>query len=194
MQIDQLKPAWVRSENIQNLLPAIFVGRWNDSVDGDKNILEKLAGRSYDDFEKIIRKELFSNESLFLETGGNWRLRSVYEAIGYSASFMTISFKDTFAEIVKDVLSDDDPDAINKIEATELCFWNFKQKYSFDLKEGICHTLILLSLQENSDFVHDILSKFYASIQIERFLSIRNLLPLLAEADPASFITFLNLI
>ncbi len=192
LQIDQLKPAWVRSENIQNLLPAIFVGRWNDSVDGDKNILEKLAGRSYDDFEKIIRKELFSNESLFLETGGNWRLRSVYEAIGYSASFMTISFKDTFAEIVKDVLSDDDPDAINKIEATELCFWNFKQKYSFDLKEGICHTLILLSLQENSDFVHDILSKFYASIQIERFLSIRNLLPLLAEADPASFITFLK--
>ena len=80
----------------------------------------------------------------------------------------------------------------SKIEATELCFWNFKQKYSFDLKEGICHTLILLSLQENSDFVHDILSKFYASIQIERFLSIRNLLPLLAEADPASFITFLK--
>lgn len=52
--------------------------------------------------------------------------------------------------------------------------------------------MILLSLQESSDFVHDILSKFYASIQIERFLSIRNLLPLLAEADPASFITFLK--
>ena len=58
------------------------------------------------------------------------------------------------------------------------------------LKEGICHTLILLSLQGNSDFVHDILSTFYASIQIKRFLSTRNLLPLLAEADHASFITF----
>lgn len=192
LHIDQLKPAWLRSENIQNLLPAIFVGRWNDSVDGDKKILEKLAGHSYDDFEKIIRNELFSNESLFLEAGGNWRLRSAYEAIGYSASFMTISFKETFAEIVNEVLSDDDPDAVNKIEATDLCFWNFKQKYSFDLKEGICHTLILLSLQGNSDFVHDILSKFYASIQIKRFLSTRNLLPLLAEADPASFITFLK--
>ena len=33
----------------------------------DKKILEKLAGHSYDDFEKIIRNELFSNESLFLE-------------------------------------------------------------------------------------------------------------------------------
>ena len=153
MHIDQLKPAWLHSENIQNLLPAIFVGRWNDSVDGDKKILEKLAGHSYDDFEKIIRNELFSNESLFLEAGGNWRLRSAYEAIGYSASFMTISFKETFAEIVNDVLSDDDPDAVNKIEATDLCFWNFKQKYSFALKEGICHTLILLSLQGNSDFV-----------------------------------------
>lgn len=129
--------------------------------------MEKLAGHSYDDFEKIIRNELFSNESLFLEAGGNWRLRSAYEAIGYSASFMTISFKETFAEIVNDVLSDDDPDAVNKIEATDLCFWNFKQKYSFALKEGICHTLILLSLQGNSDFVHDILSKFYASIQIK---------------------------
>lgn len=71
--------------------------------------MEKLAGHSYDDFEKIIRNELFSNESLFLEAGGNWRLRSAYEAIGYSASFMTISFKETFAEIVNDVLSDDDP-------------------------------------------------------------------------------------
>lgn len=50
----------------------------------------------------------------------------------------------------------------------------------------------MLSLQGNSDFVHDILSKFYASIQIKRFLSTRNLLPLLAEADPASFITFLK--
>lgn len=69
MHIDQLKPAWLHSENIQNLLPAIFVGRWNDSVDGDKKILEKLAGHSYDDFEKIIRNELFSNESLFLEAG-----------------------------------------------------------------------------------------------------------------------------
>ena len=96
LHIDQLKPAWLHSENIQNLLPAIFVGRWNDSVDGDKKILEKLAGHSYDDFEKIIRNELFSNESLFLEAGGNWRLRSAYEAIGYSASFMTISFKETF--------------------------------------------------------------------------------------------------
>ena len=72
---------------------------------------------------------------------------------------MTISFKETFSEIVNDVLSDDDPYSVNKIESTDLCFWNFKQKYSFALKEGICHTLILLSLQGNSDFVHDILSK-----------------------------------
>lgn len=192
LHIDQLKPAWVSSDNMQNLLPAIFVGRWSDSVDGDRKILEKLAGCSYDDFEKIIRNKMFSNESLLLEVGGNWRLRSAYEAIEYSASFMTISFKKTFAEIVNTVLADDDPDAVNKIEATALCFWNFKQKYSFELKEGLCHTLILLSLQGYSDFVHDILSNFYASIQTERLLSTRNLLPLLAEADPESFIKFLK--
>ena len=42
------------------------------------------------------------------------------QAIGYSASFMTISFKETFAEIVNDVLSDDDPDAVNTVSYTHL--------------------------------------------------------------------------
>ena len=43
LKIDKLKPEWANSEGISALLPIILLGRWNDNVPGDLELVEKIS-------------------------------------------------------------------------------------------------------------------------------------------------------
>src|SRR5208337_5675232 len=43
-----VQPDWARVDNARTLVPALLAGGWDESTNGDREILEQLSGQKYD--------------------------------------------------------------------------------------------------------------------------------------------------
>ncbi len=70
------KAKWIEKENIREIIPALLVGRWNESFIGDIELLEKLSGQKYSDYLPTLTKWKNFEESPLMQIGETWRLTS----------------------------------------------------------------------------------------------------------------------
>ena len=192
------KPRWANS--ISELFPAIMVGKWNDSYPGDKEIIKKLAGMDYEQFELSLSKHVEEEDSQLLHIAHLWRMQSPYEAIDYTMNsrYIPSSFFDTYRDICLELIKDDDAEAVEKLEENEFRFHKFNQKYSNSIKECIFQNLCLLSVSDNSEdkevaqWVDTTITQLLRDWSFARFLSNKQFLTSLAEASPKSFLSYVE--
>lgn len=200
--IEYTCPEWAKPENIREIIPAIIVARWSEALDGDKEIISLLAGESYDTYINKLHKWARKDDSPVVTIDGRWRLYSPYEAFGYAASYITTADFNNYKEAINRITSDNDPDAIGKMTATNLQFWKPKQKYSGWVKEGLFQTAVMISLSEYrtelctpaspSLWIDSIISSILNDSSIEWWFSNKLILGLIAEASPKSYIEFIQ--
>lgn len=190
------KPKWF--DSVEDLLPAILVGKWTDTIDGDKSVLELLSGMKYEQYEEKLHTHLMEEESPLIHVGNTWRIRSPYEAIDYAQAMFTTSVLNKFREVCQSLIQDDDPEAIDKIDPDIFRFRKSKQKYSNIIKEGVYQTLCLLSIVDDSYdkkhvlWVDETVKELLKDWDLSRFLSNKQYLTDLAEASPKEFLTFME--
>ena len=190
------KPMWFDSK--EDLLPAILVGKWADTIDGDKNVLELLSGMKYEQYEKMLYAHLMEEESPLIHVGNTWRIRSPYEAIDYAQAMFTTSVLNKFRKVCQSLIQDDDPEAIDKIDPDIFRFRKSKQKYSNIIKEGVYQTLCLLSIVDDSYdkkhvlWVDETVKELLKYWDLSRFLSNKQYFTALAEASPKEFLNFIE--
>lgn len=151
LKLDFTCPEWAKPENIKDLIPAIFVERWTDNIEGDKEIISLIANEKYDSYIKKLQKWAHQDDSPIINIDGKWRIYSPYEAFGYAARYITSNDFENYKEAINRITSDNDPDAIEKMKATELRIWKSKQRYSSWIKEGVFQTAIMISLSEKKE-------------------------------------------
>lgn len=203
LELDYTTPEWAKPENIKEVIPAILVARWSDNMEGDKEILSLIAGESYDSYISKIYKWKHKDDSPFVEINGRWRLYSPYEAFNYAVSYITAKDFTNYNEALTRITADNDPDALNKMNATSIYFWEYKQKYSYWMKEGLFQTAIMISLADDRRDVHsfkcpslwidNIISSILNASTIEWWLSNKPIIGLIAEASPKSYIDFIQI-
>lgn len=203
LELDYTTPEWAKPENIRDIIPAILVARWNDNMEGDKEILSLIAGESYDSYISKIYKWKHKDDSPFIEINGRWRLYSPYEAFNYAASYITAKDFANYNEALTRITADNDPDALNKMNATSIYFWKYKQKYSYWMKEGLFQTSIMISLaggrkdlhtpMDSSLWIDSIISSILNASTIEWWLSNKPIIGFIAEASPKSYIDFIQI-
>ena len=180
------------------LLPAFLVGKWNSNLDGDRKILEFLSGMNYEQYEAKLQIHELEENSPLIHIGCIWRVRSPYEVIEYVKAFLTDFVLKNFKEVCLKLISDDEPDAIKKLECEKIKFWKNNQKYSSVIKKGVFQNLILLSLgtEKNDDkichWVEETLKEMLDGWDLTRFLSNRHYLEILAEASPQAFLSLME--
>lgn len=192
------KPRWANS--ITELFPAIMVGKWNDCCPGDKEIIKKLAGMEYEQYELLLSKHVKEEDSPLLHIARLWRMRSPYEAIEYTlrSKYIPGSFFDTYRDICLELIKDDDVEAIGKLEESEFLFHKNNQKYSNAIKEGVFQNLCLLSVLDDSEdkevaqWVDATIALMLKDWSFTRFLSNSHFLTSLAEASPNGFLNYVE--
>lgn len=190
------KPKWF--ESIEDLLPAILVGEWTDTVEGDKSVLERLSNMKYDEYEARLYAHLMEEETPLIHIGNTWRIRSPYEAIDYAQTMFTSSVLNRLKEVCQSLIQDDDPEAIEKINPDIFHFRQFRQKYSNIIKKGIYQTLCLMSIVDNSNdkklvlWVDETIKDLLEDWNLSRFLSNKQYFTALAEASPKEFLNFIE--
>lgn len=196
--IEPSGPKW--SNSFLDLLPAVLVSKWDDSCDGDKEILKLFSGLEYDQYETKLCAHLLKEESPLINVGNIWRIRSPYEAIEFAIASRVLSKSvlETFRVVCLDLIQDDDPEAVERLKDDGLHFRKFNQKYSNTIKKGVFQTLCLLSVLDKSEnreiaqWVDETVSLMLKNWSLTRYLSNQPFLTTLAEAAPDSFLNFVE--
>lgn len=197
LNIDKFKPEWANSYDISALLPIILLGQLNDNVPGDGELVEILSGKTYAEYAKILHRFKLMCDSPIVHVGSIWRLKSPMDAISYASAYITNDDLSRLKEVCGRLIADDDHEAEDKVASDGWKMWQYKQRYSSDIKKGTYQSLILLSMvddenESRSRWVDDLVRELLKNWTLQRFLSNRSYFTLLAEASPEAFLEFLE--
>ena len=202
LKFDLTRPEWAKPENIRDLIPAILAGRWHDRKDGDKEMIAKLAGESYDKYSAKLQRWLNSNDTPLVTVDGAWRIISPYEAFWYACNYISTSDFSNYADVLNQITTDDDPDTAKKLTSTSLQFWKNKQRYSGWLKEGIFQSAILISFisesttlqtpQQGEARIDSLIRDILDHSTIAWWYSNKRVLQLIAEAAPRCYVDYIK--
>lgn len=197
LEIDKQKPEWANSEGISALLPIILLGQWDENIPGDLELVEKFSRNKYSDYVETLQHYCLMSDSPIAHIGSVWRLKSPLDAMSYASPYLSSGSFAKLKEICVLLIADDDTEAVEKLSCDEWKMWQSKQHYSSNVKKGTFQSLILLSLTDDANDsrlmqIESLVKELLNGWTLQRFLSNRMYLTLLAEASPEAFLDFLE--
>lgn len=200
-----MTPQWAGdSVTASDLLPMALIGAWNATSKADREILASLAEKPYQDIEKSIARLLQVDDSPVWSVGHYRGVASRIDALFVVDKHVIEEDLDKFFRLVERVLSESEP-ALDLPEDQRWAapIYDKVRAHSNALREGICETLVLLSVHGNNLFqsrigidvesrVSILIHKLLAPLTLDKLLSHNKDLPRYAEAAPDVFLKLLE--
>ena len=190
------KAKWFDKENIQEIIPALLLGRWNETFVGDIELIEKLSGQKYSDYLVTLNKWKKFEESPIIQIGETWRLTSPLDLWTSLSSQLTIKDFQNIQECFSLAFKDGNP-IIEPEDKNSFAYFNKKRMFSNWAREGLTQSLILVgrlndvkipNLNNPQKWVDNIVLDLLNNASGEMWISVNHELPLISEASPESFL------
>lgn len=199
------KPEWARDISIaRNLIPIALTGAWHAESSADREVLELLSDQNYQEIEQCFASMLDLDDCPVWSAGKYRGVMSKVDALFAIQLQLTEKKINDFFVLADHVLSEKD----RALELPEDQRWaaglyGKLRNHSTALREGICETLVVLSVHGNNLFqdrlgidvqnrVSSLILKLLTPLTIEKLLSHENDLPNYAEAAPDTFLELLE--
>ncbi len=200
LKFSSKQPVWLEKNNPLSFIPFLLIARYDASLEGDKEIVERITGEKYDDYEKKLRLILNSEETPIYKVGTKWRLISHSDSWLYLAKYITEDDLKKLYDVAVEVLTETNPKyGLDPDKRYMASFYNATPKYSHYLKKGISETLIILSVlakkygltttTDAEHYVNGIIGHIMSLADGNLLRSFGYNLSLLAEASPTVFLT-----
>lgn len=202
---DTTKPKYLDGVEVKvkDIIPILLINRFSENLDGDKEIIQKLSGKSSEEYIQFLRILVTLEDSPVYYINGVWRLVSPTDAWLYFAKYVTkqdlTNFQDLCLEVLSEVLYKYTLLLENRGNLYQTS--ENRTKYSSKLREGICETLVVISVfgeKYELESISSISSYIDNIVQIilEKdvlvWRSLSSNLVLLAEASPNIFLNNLE--
>lgn len=200
---DTTKPKYLDSVGIRDIIPMLLINRFSENSDGDKEIIEKLSGKTSDEYIQFLRILVTLEDSPVYYINGVWRLVSPTDAWLYFAKYVTQQDLTNFQNVCLEVLSEVSYKYTLPLESRGNLYYTpeNRRKYSSKLREGICESLVVVSVFGEDYGINSISNlSLYIDNTVQKILEMdivvwrslsRNLM-LLAEASPNVFLSNLE--
>lgn len=195
--INPSPPVWENKETITKFIPIMFVGRWDEMCDDDRQLIQEMTGyKSYDTFRREFNNFLYVDESPIKRIETVFAIKSPYALFKRYYKYVTDADIKQFLDFVDIVLEDVDPDAIAKMESQQLQYWREKRMFSSNLKRGVIEGVTLISIMQ--EYLHQDntikrwINEKFKSFDLQKYLSHRHNLIWMAEAAPRAFLQFIE--
>ena len=195
------KPQWAGDvESAGSLIPMALVGAWHTRSDADCKVVSALAGRPYQEIEESVASLLQFDDCPVWSIGQYRGVASRIDAVYAVNKQVTEENLREFFRLAECVLSERDP----ALDLPEDKRWTAElygkvRNHSTALREGICETLVILSVHGNNLFqyrlgidvearVSSLIRGLLAPLSLDKLLSHDKDLPHYAEAAPEVFL------
>lgn len=199
------EPQWSGDAEIaKNLIPMTLVGAWHSKSNADCEIVSYLAGRPYQDTEEDIVCLLQAGDCPVWSLGEYRGVASKIEALFACKNYVTEKNLDDFFFLAEYVLSESDPalDLPGDRRWTAELYGKVRN-HSSALRDGICETLVVLSVHGNNLFrerlginiesrVSSLIRELLTPLTLDKLISHDRDLPHYAEAAPDEFLKLLE--
>ncbi len=205
-QVEAVKtPPWAADSTVaRSLIPLVFVGAWDSSVEADREILRCLTDGPYEDIERTIAQLQVMEEPPTWSIGHLRGVVSKVDALFAAHGVLTPVDFENFLFAAEVVLSEEDP----ALELPDDKRWaanlyGKSRNHSSALRQGLCDTLVLLAVYGDAlvgerlglnlearveGMIHNLLTPSTAST----WLSQKKDLPQYAEAAPGAFLEIIE--
>lgn len=198
-------PAWAGDDDVaRSLVPMVLIGSWHAEPKADQKIISGVANRTYEAVEADLASLLKYDDSPVWSAGRYRGVVSKIDALFAVARIITPADLYRFFDAAESVLSETDP----ALELPEKDRWaavlhGKERNHSGALRNGVCETLVILSVHGNSLFqkrlgididarVAALIRKLLTPMSLEKLLSQEKNLPLYAEAAPGEFLEIIE--
>jgi hypothetical protein len=193
------QPYWARQETAREIIPALLIGRWTEKKCADREAISHIVGESYEALSGRLAKWLVGSDSPLYKIGDEWRLTSPIDAWFALAPYLTCNDFENFRNVALGVLGTVNP--VFELEPDErwkASIYGKEVQHSEWLREGIAQTLVLIavfgeqaSIQTNTapqTWVDTVVKELLHQANWQKWSSLTDVLPLIAEASPNSFL------
>ena len=184
-------------------MPLVLAGSWSEDVEGDREAVEALSGRPYADVEADLAVWSALDDAPLLRLGSAWRVVSKEDAWDLIFRLVTPTDLARFHELAPRVLQEPDP-ALDVPPARRFMasIVGEPRRYSARLQQGLADTAAFLGGYATDQVLRDGLTgKLHARRLVtavtgnasadgtgRAWQSLADVLPLLAEAAPDTFL------
>lgn len=192
-------PGWATEEHSRVLIAAMFAQQWQDTKEGDKEIISSLAKCSYGEFECELRKWEKSSDSPIFKLADVWKLTSQIDCWFAIAKYVEKQDLDILKSVVIAVLTSKDPTI--DLPPEERWLANVKNvipHYSATLRRGLAQSLVNIAVlaektgisepDSMQKWVDSVVGEILSSKEAHHLFSISDVMRLLAEASPSEFL------
>jgi len=205
-QIDAIKrPQWSGDAEIaKNLIPMTLIGTWHAQSNADREIISTLADGPYQETEESLARLLQFDDCPVWSIGEYRGVASKIDALFALNKYVTEANLGNFFFFAEYVLSESDP-ALDLSEDKRWAagLYGKVRGHSAALREGICETLVILSVHGNNLFqkrlgidvesrVSLLIRGLLTPLTLDKLLSHDRDLPHYAEAAPDEFLKLLE--
>ena len=186
-------PDWAATPS-DSLIALVLLGQWEEDHEGDKSIVERLVGKSFEEVEHDITALAVIPDPPIVRVGPKWRFVSHEEGWHLLAPRLTASLVDRFKNLAIEIMGQVSPAYELPIEERYLATARGKVlPHSSTLRQGIARTLALMGVYHDrvrfSDSAEHVPSQVIAScLSQERgwpiWATLYGELTTLAEAAP----------
>lgn len=189
---------WLGTENIRELLPALIVGRWNESHVGDVEIIEQLSGQEYIKYQATLQKWKNFSDAPIIQIGASWRLTSPLDLWNSMSHILTRDDLQNLKKSILDVYEGGNPEITPATNNPFDEIFSKKRKYSQWVRDGLAQSLILVARFGNGfqisqftnpqDWVDGVVDNLLLGASSDFWVSLDQDLPLISEASPNAFL------
>lgn len=194
-----LIPEWAEGSAAAELAVAAILGSWNEHSDGDRTVVENVSGNSYGEWIGKMRDIMLYPGTPLTQWDGNWKFIARYEGWYGLGPRLFDEHLDRLRTAAVSVLCERDPQF--ELQAEERYASSLHSKvlsHSHLLRNGLAESLAILGSHPNA-LTSCTLGKgeiaavlavraILANADWQRWASLNDLLPLLAEAAPGEFL------
>jgi len=197
-------PIWANAKDAGELIPVLLAGGWSESSDADRSVLSGLAGREYADLSRLVVRCSSQPDSPVRRIGDAWTLVAPLDAWSLLVKYITDIDLERFGKAITDVLGETDPALDMEPGERWLAHVYDKQRsHSGSLRRGLADSLILLAVigdrvgPRPAGNLRGFCDSAVANLlrgesNGQRWSSLHDQLPALAEASPESFLRALE--
>lgn len=197
-------PPWGNSQTTKILLPILFIGAWQEKKDGDRLIVEKISGKSYQEYLTELQNLLTINDSPVRKIGDVWMLKSPLDAWLVLSKYLDEDLLIRYRDTLKDVFLKADPKyELPPDKRWAAAIYGKSSSFSEWLRDGLSESLALISVYgdqvANISSINDLTNQIIKDLLTfsndwKVWASFDDSIPRFAEASPDTFLQEISII